>query len=398
MSSRTTWNPSSPGIWMSRKRRSGDISRASSTAWTPFDACPTISISGKDARRKQSSSRASCSSSATRARTDTLSTRAEIGNVHVGDLHPGDGPALGIALELELVLGPVDDLEPLVHVGEPDPKAALGALLLREADAVVFDLDDRASEPSPRTDDDAPPFEPRAHSMLHRVLHQRLDDHRGDVGFEGVVVDLLLHQELPASEADGLDVEVGVDELQLLLEGDEVILFLEELSQDARELSDEHPGHFGIGPRRGRDGVEGVEKEVRVDLARERLESRADHQNLLLRELLLEPDVVPDLQRDPEGGEGADVDGEKDPGIFRGEMKDEVRSLGADEDTEGLERDRHRKDRDLPVEHPFPDRGLSDADEVQEDERREAPDIFLSAEVAHDPAAHAVDHSEGKGE
>src|SRR3990172_1906908 len=244
MSSRTTWNPSSPGIWMSRKRRSGDISRASSTAWTPFDACPTISISGKDARRKHSSSRASCSSSATRARTDTLSTRAEIGNVHVGDLHPGDGPALGIALELELVLG--------------------------AADAVVFDLDDRASEPSPRTDDDAPPFEPGAHSMLHGVLHQRLDDHRGDVGFEGVVVDLLLHQELPASEANGLDVEVGVDELQLLLEGDEVILFLEELSQDARELSDEHPGHFGIRPRRGRDGVEGVEKEVRVDLARGR--------------------------------------------------------------------------------------------------------------------------------
>ncbi len=218
----------------------------------------------------------------------------------------------------------VDHLEPLVDVREADSETVLRALLLRQADAVVLDLDDRASESAPGADDDASAFEAGADSMLDRVLHQGLDDHGGDVGCERFVVDLLLHQELAASEADRLDVEVRVDELQLLLERDEMVLLLQELSQDARELADEHPRHFGIGPRRGGDGVEGVEEKVGIDLTRERLESRADDQHLLLRELSLEPDVVPDLDGNAERGERADVDRKQDPGILGREMEEEA--------------------------------------------------------------------------
>ena len=79
-------------------------------------------------------------------------------------------------------------------------------------------------------------------------------------------------------------------------------------------------------------------------------------------------------------------------------MEKEPGRAGPDEDPEGFEAHRHREDRDLPVEDPVPDGGLSDADEVQEDERREAPDVFLAAEVAHDPAAHPVEYSERKRE
>ena len=94
-----------------------------------------------------------------------------------------------------------------------------------------------------------------------------------------------------------LDVEVFVDRLELLAQRHEVIRAAHQAAQDARELRDQHPRGFGLRADERRDRSERVEEEMRVDLARERLDLRGEQQLFLLLEAMLDARVVPDFDR-----------------------------------------------------------------------------------------------------
>ena len=114
--------------------RSGVCSAIVSRAAGPSSACATTSTPGIWPRRKHNSSRASCSSSTTTVRSISagiVSGRNARRHDHLRNDDARAGALAGDAIELELVVGAVDDAQALVDVLQPD--AAAGSSLLRSA-------------------------------------------------------------------------------------------------------------------------------------------------------------------------------------------------------------------------------------------------------------------------
>ena len=147
-SRRATSKPVSPGICTSRKATSGvepgDVLERLERRWPPGrrPRCRRCWPS-----RKHNSSRASCSSSATTAvsearwpsRGDLLAAASEHGN-----LDAGAGALAGRAREREAAGGAVEHAQPLVDVAQADAaRQRVLQPLVGDAEAVVFDLDDR---------------------------------------------------------------------------------------------------------------------------------------------------------------------------------------------------------------------------------------------------------------
>ena len=107
--------------------------------------------------------------------------------------------------------------------------------------------------------------------MAHRVLHQGLDQERRNHH----VLDLGLHvaNQLQAvlAETRQLEHEVALRLLELAAELDQVAGILKRAAVELRELAQQRAGTRGVGARERSDGVDGVEQEVRVDLALEHL-------------------------------------------------------------------------------------------------------------------------------
>src|SRR3954454_8539965 len=98
------------------------------SASTPLPACATTSTPPSWPSRKQSSSRASCSSSTTTARSGSVWSMSGGDPCRHDQLRDHDscaGPLPRDAVELKLVVGAVDHLQPLVDVAQTDARAGL---------------------------------------------------------------------------------------------------------------------------------------------------------------------------------------------------------------------------------------------------------------------------------
>ena len=95
--------------------------------------------------------------------------------------------------------------------------------------------------------------------------------------------------------------------------GDEGFAVFEQNAQDVGELYDHLAGELWLGADERRDGVEGVEEEVRIDLALEGVELGFEQESRLFFELAFDADLVPDLQWDSDDDGGAETDGDLDP-------------------------------------------------------------------------------------
>ncbi len=191
----------------------------------------------------------------------------------------------------------------------------------------------------------------------------------------------LTYAELVA-KADALDVEVVVGEVELFAEGDEGVAVAEEDAEDVRELDDHLAGEVGLGADERGDGVEGVEEEVRVDLALQGVEAGFEQEAGLLFELVLDADGVPDFERDADDDRRAGADGElHEPGA--GVELEVAARVEVREEAGGVLR-RHDEDEEkhLAVEVGPGDGAANPAVEAEVDEWGEGPDVFFAGDAA----------------
>src|SRR5687768_2532919 len=248
--SRTTSSPVFPGIWTSRKTRSGLSDRTASTAAAPLSTLATMSTPPSAASRSSTRWRASGSSSTMRTRIGRRSAMMALGGrwcrfgVEVGrgvvrqhDLR--DGPAFGRPVQRQPLVGAVELLETRARVAEPDAPTSrrrLGAHGLGgvHAGAVVphGDHDIIAGAASAELDA-ALPFD-LAYPVHDRVLDERLQDEVGHERVHHVVVDVLVDRE-STLKADLHDVQVQLKQLELAGERD--LLLVRSLERHSQELA-----------------------------------------------------------------------------------------------------------------------------------------------------------------
>src|SRR5262245_56645035 len=286
-SARSTSKPFMPGICTSRKTRPGRRSWIICTASTPFDASPMSSTPSTRARKPESRSRDSFSSSTTSVRM-SLFTQPPVGPVPpcarrlrrraplgVGrsrslldrEAEADDGAASGDALDLREMIGAVQALQALTQVAQPD--AAIVDLVqdaLRHPEPVVADRERQQLAVDAGVDRHRADPELARPTVLYGVLHQRLQDQVRDQLAEAQRVDASLDAQALV-ESRALDVEVRGRDPELLLERDELLLgAVQDVAEDVSEALDARLRLVGIDVDELRDRVQAVEEEVRVDL------------------------------------------------------------------------------------------------------------------------------------
>src|SRR5581483_8122392 len=300
---RSTLNPSTPGICTSSTTRSGCWVSMSSIAAVPSPASPTSCTSGIFLRNDLTRSRASCSSSTTTVRiisVDRLSlgVRGPVGDARDAD---GDGRALALARpDLGGVLLAEEVNEAIAHVAKADAAVQRRLGTARDPHAGVADHDAQVAGVEPRLDRDAAALDLLRDAVPHGVLDERLEDQgRHDARAGGVVH--LVGDAQPVAEARALDVEVGVDDLQLVRERDErAVLASEQVAEDLRQALDAALRTLGVDRDELRDRVQAVEEEMRVDLRAQGVELRGRRELARLVRARLEQEDLPPALVEPD--------------------------------------------------------------------------------------------------
>jgi hypothetical protein len=191
-----------------------------------------------------------------------------------GQPHFGDHSALGVPLEGEPLRAAIELLE--AGAGVPNPDA--GASRRRRYGRLEWRIVDHAEHERvavPRAfHRDVSALRPPLDAMLHGVLDQRLEDERRHERVEHVVVDLHVDRE-PILEAHLHDVDVEIEQRELASQRHLGLAApLEAVAQQIAEPRDHatHAARVALDERR--DGVQGVEQEVRVELTTQGVEPR----------------------------------------------------------------------------------------------------------------------------
>jgi len=112
---------------------------------------------------------------------------------------------------------------------------------------------------------------PRRQSVPNRVLDQRLERHRRHERDPRPVVDGLLEAQT-AAEPDPPDGQVVLEEGQLLVQRDvRTVAAIEGQPQQVTQVLEHPSGLPRIGLEMRRDGVQGIEQEMRIELQTQRL-------------------------------------------------------------------------------------------------------------------------------
>src|SRR5262249_35067483 len=93
---------------------------------------------------------------------------------------------------------------------------------------------------------------------------------------QGVFVDFLEYLKLVAAKPNHFDAQIVVDEFKLLSQRHKRLVLPQQAPQNVRQLQHYSARHVGIETNEGRYGVESIEEEVRIDLARERVHARLE--------------------------------------------------------------------------------------------------------------------------
>ena len=110
--------------------------------------------------------------------------------------------------------------------------------------------------------------------MLDGIFHQRLQEHAGNHAVERARLDLFHHSQLLRAKAHHFDIEVIVNKFQLLTQSKEGLRLAQKAAQNVGQLHDEQPGSIGFHPHQRGNGIQCVEKKMRIDLALQCLHTR----------------------------------------------------------------------------------------------------------------------------
>ena len=177
------------------------------------------------------------------------------------------GASLGGGLDGDSGAGTVEFLETCARVGEADPFASrgLGLGLGRDADAVIANGEDEAIIEAERFKHEQAWGKARFDAVADGVFGDGLEDHGGHEQIQGLGLDMVFDGE-PAAEAHSFDVEVEIQQLQFAADGDLLFLGFEGGAEEVAEVRDHVIGAVRIFVDERGDGVERVEKEVRLEL------------------------------------------------------------------------------------------------------------------------------------
>ncbi len=218
------------------------------------------------------------------------------GGDQFGDIDFDEGALAGAAFDLEMEIGAIEDAEALADVAEADAfDVHVGHFFFGDADAVVFYFDVQAAAAIGGAELNFAAVELGSEAVFETILYDGLEKHAGDEGFEGFVVNLLDDVEVVAAEAGDFDIEIVVDKFDLFAERDESFVLAEEAAEDVTELEDYTASVVGIETNEGGDGVERVEKEMRIDLAGEGVHAGFQEELLVALEVHLNAGVVPNF-------------------------------------------------------------------------------------------------------
>ncbi|MNR14082.1 hypothetical protein D3C85_1305340 [compost metagenome] len=139
-----------------------------------------------------------------------------IGPPHQRQRHPHHHAARGVFFHLHAGRGTEDPRQALAHMGQAHARAL--AVALAEAHAGIGDDDLHAAVAGiPGRQCDLSAIHTRLDAMRHRVLHQRLDQHRRNLGLGQRRRQINLECE-PRAKAHALDIEIAAQQLELLLQ------------------------------------------------------------------------------------------------------------------------------------------------------------------------------------
>ena len=135
-----------------------------------------------------------------------------------------------------------------------------------------------------------------------------------------------------------------------------------------------------------------------VDLIGERFDSGREQQLFLLLQAMLDPRVVPDLDRRRHCQNRRKQDDDHHPRRARPQIEQAVRvaPAGAESLTEELERDGRQQQDHLPVHLEAPQHLPRAPGQAREDKRREVPDRFFRAQLAQTAAREPAADREGE--
>src|SRR5207253_4093569 len=216
--------------------------------------------------------------------------------------------------------------------------------------------------------------------------HQRRQEHAANQAGERARLDLFHHSQLLRAETHHFDIEVIVNKFQLLTQSKEGLRLAQKAAQNVGQLHDEQPGSIGFHPHQRRNGIQRVEKKMRIDLALQRLHARLQQQTLMLFQLQLHPRRVPDFQRDSHRRYRSGIHGyqwQPGSGVYIEYLT--VRPP-ADFYPRHLQQHNHPEERGLPVNLRMTQHLADPAVNAEINEWREGPDLFtVSSGVAQHP-------------
>ena len=246
---------------------------------------------------------------------------------------------------------------------------------------------------------DAAAIDFRRQSVLDRVLHQRLQQHAGDHDVERRSFEFLHHAQLVATEADDFNVEIVVDEFHFFTQRHKSIAAVEQAAQNVGQLDDQFTGRIGIEAHQRGDRIQRIKEEVRIDLVLQRLHAGVQQQPLLLFQLDLNANAVPDFEFRPDDSDRSGVDQKLHP---PGRALQAESATGRKTRKLGLHKaQRHDGDEKhgLPFERVRRGQVAPDpAIDAEVHERGERPDVFaIGSEDAQLPGDEAAQHVKGQG-
>jgi hypothetical protein len=301
------------------------------------------------------------------------------GGDEFGDFDVDLGALTFLAADVHFELIAVEQAEAFVDVADADAAAVnFGEALGGDAHSIVFNFDQQAAIDAARANMDLASLQTRGEAVLDGVFDHGLKQHAGNESLESVFVNFLENLQLVAAEADYFDVEIIVDEFELFTQRDERFVLAQQAAQNVGQLQDHAARHVRIETDQRRNCVERVEKEMRIDLAGERVHARFEKELLILLEIHLDARVVPYFYGHGDAHHRRKHDQERVAQVLRVEIKEPVmrnnagqhefshRECGA-----GEKRQHHPISLGVTNEAPNPFRN------TQEKKRTEMPDVLF---------------------
>src|SRR6476646_3669548 len=198
----------------------------------------------------------------------------------------------------------IEHAQALADVAEADTlDVDVGHFLFRDTHAVVLDFDVQPSVAVCCAKLNFAAVELWSESVFQAILDDGLQKHARNEGFKRFFIDVFDDVQIIAPEPGHLDVEIVVDKLELLAQRNECFVLTQQPPQNIAELEYHAARVVGIEADERGNRVEGVEKEVRVDLPGKRVHARFQEKLLVPLEVHLDARVVPDFKRRGNGHE-----------------------------------------------------------------------------------------------